>query len=130
MTTDSEAESTPDDVMAAVLATGKTYKDTAERCGVSEATVYRRMCDPAFRQRVAAHRRHAVGVALNQIAAAVSDAVATLHLIAADQEAEPAVRVRASDLIIQHLLKLEERHTLEERLARVEAYIGGTENQN
>lgn len=124
-----EPEQSADDLLAATLAAGKSYKEAAERCGVSPATVYRRMCDPSFRLRVAAHRRHAVGVALNQISAALSDAVATLHLIAQDAEEESAVRVRASDLLIQHLLKLEERHTLEERLARLEALSGGTADQ-
>jgi hypothetical protein len=41
-----------DDALAAALAEGKTVRDAVVAAGVSERTAYRRLGDPAFRQKV------------------------------------------------------------------------------
>jgi len=100
------------------LAGGRTIRDAARTSGVSEATVYRRLEDPAFRQRVAEARGKLVDNALGQLADASTQAVATLRaLLAAEGE---SVRLGSARAILELGNKLRESVELEARIADLE----------
>jgi hypothetical protein len=49
------------------LATGCTNREAAQRANISEATLYRRLEDPAFKKRIAAIRREAYSRAVGKL---------------------------------------------------------------
>ena len=87
-------------LVSALMATG-TVREAAEKAGVSEATVYRRLRQPAFRKRLREARSLAFAQALGRLQAATGDAVDTLVDVMADKEAPAASRVRAARAVLE-----------------------------
>jgi hypothetical protein len=67
-----------DDLLAAALASGATYREAAKAAHVSERTVRRRMDDEAFRGRVADERAELVRRASRQATGALTEAITTM----------------------------------------------------
>lgn len=108
-----------DDQLIALLAGGATNADAAKSAGISERTVYRRMQDPAFRQRVTEARASLIERAVAQLAASASQAVSTLTDLLGF-EYPPAQRVSAARSILELGVKLRESVELEQRIAALE----------
>src|SRR6266540_2460033 len=104
-----------DSALVAALAAGRTVRDAAKTAGVSEATAYRRVQEPAFRQAVTEARAKLIETAVGQLAEAATSAVATLRvLLEADAE---TVRLGAARAILELGAKLRESVELEQRIA-------------
>ena len=67
-----------DDTLVLALACGSTADAAAAKAGVSIATVYRRLGDPAFQAKLTAARSEMVGRATAILTAAAMEAVKTL----------------------------------------------------
>ena len=67
-----------DDALALALACGSTAEAAAAKAGVSPSTVYRRLADAAFKQKLADVRAEMVGRATAMLTAAAMEAVKTL----------------------------------------------------
>lgn len=91
---------TLDDELAEHLAGGVPYRRTAELTGTSLATVYRRMQDDQFRNRVALIRDERVALVRRALVAGSTAAVRTLIDVATDTAAPHAARVRAAEAIL------------------------------
>ncbi len=59
-----------DALLIAALATGAARQEAAKTAGISEAIVYRRLADSAFRRRVSAARAELIDAAVGRLAAA------------------------------------------------------------
>jgi hypothetical protein len=104
--------------LVTALAGGQTIRDAARASGVSEATVYRRLEDPAFRQQVAEARGKLIDGALGQLADASTQAVTTLRaLLGAEGE---LVRLGSARAILELGHKLRESVEMEARIAALE----------
>jgi hypothetical protein len=86
-------------LIAALLQTS-TVREAASKAGVSEATVYRRLRQPAFRRRLKEARLLVFAQALSRLQSATGDAVDTLLDVMADHGAPPASRVRAACAVL------------------------------
>ena len=114
-----------DSALLAVLAGGATVQVAAQRAHVSERTVYRRLSDPAFRQRVTETRAEMVSRAVGQLADAGAEAATTLRaLLGAESE---SVRLGACRAILELGVKLRESEDLERRVAELEASAAATQ---
>jgi HEAT repeat protein len=113
-----------DSVLVTALACGGTVEAAAKAAGVSEATVYRRLREPAFRQRVAEARDEMVSRAVARLSATSTLAADTLReLLKARSE---TVRLGAARAVLELGSKLREQEDLTERVAALEAHLSNT----
>jgi hypothetical protein len=107
-----------DEVLIQALACGATQKSAAEKAGISESTVARRLRDPAFQERLDATRADMVQRTASALTAASMEAVkGLLELMRSDDE---RVRLGAIRTILEHSTKLREESDLAQRVARLE----------
>ena len=114
-----DATGEPDDILAAALASGKTWRQAAELTGFSQSTISRRTKELSFREKVSGFRRVMVEEALGLASAALTDSITVLHDIAIAGPNE-AVRVTAAKACIDAADKMRRHIDLEERIARLE----------
>jgi|GEM_PF-4561427 hypothetical protein len=87
-----------DELLIAYLAAGKTVRETARLVGCGEATVHRRLADPAFRRAVQQARREMVEAIRGDIRKAATLAVSTLEALLTSDE--PSIRLRAAAVLM------------------------------
>ena len=88
-----------DDLLAAALASGRSYRAAGAAAGISERTVRRRMADPTFRGRVAELRGAEIDRTRGLILREAPAAVAALSDLAAGAESE-SVRLGAAKAVL------------------------------
>jgi len=108
-----------DDALLLALACGATKENAALKAGVSERTVYRRLKDPDFRQRLQALRSDMVQRAANVLTASAMEAVKTL-LSLQEGTVTNSVRLGAARAILEQGARLRELADVEERLTALE----------
>jgi hypothetical protein len=112
-----------EDALLLALACGASVESAARQCGLSERTVYRRLAEPAFRQRLQQLRTDMVQRTAGALTAAATEAVRTL-LELQKAAAPPAVRLGAARSILEIGIKVREAADLEERLSALEQQLG------
>lgn len=110
-----------DSALVAALASGATRQQAAERAGVSEATVYRRLSDPSFRLQLDNARAEHIERTIGALAAASTAAVATLlKLLNAKSE---TARLGAARSILEFSAKFQDSEEMKRRLEAVETVL-------
>jgi AcrR family transcriptional regulator len=112
-----------------LLACGHSVREVAEQTGVSERTVYRRLADDDFRQRVEDMRREAWAAAVRRLQGIAAEAVSTIALLlteGASGKKGAGTRLRAAERALGLAHELGESRELHERLDKVEATMGLT----
>jgi transposase-like protein len=112
-----------EDALLLALACGASVDQAARQCGLSPRTVYRRLAEPAFRQRLQKLRGDMVSRTAGTLTAAASEAVRTL-LELLKNPTSSAVRLGAARAVLEIGMKLREMADLEERLAALEQQMG------
>jgi hypothetical protein len=112
-----------EDALLLALAVGATVENAARQCGLSERTVYRRLGEPEFRQRLQQLRTDMIQRTAGALTAAATEAVRTL-LELQKTGAPPAARLGAARSILEIGIKLREAADLEERLSALEQQLG------
>jgi AcrR family transcriptional regulator len=101
------------------LACGATVEAAANKAGLSQATVYRRLQDPEFKARLQEVRSDMVKRTAGTLTAASTEAVKTL--LSLQQTAVPhAVRLGAAKAVLEIGIKMREVADMEERLTALE----------
>jgi hypothetical protein len=109
-----------EDALLLALACGATVESAARQCRVSERTVFRRLAEPAFQQRLREMRADMVQRTTGALTAAGTEAVrALLELLKPNQTA--SVRLGAARAVLELGMKQREHCDFEERLAALEA---------
>jgi hypothetical protein len=111
-----------DETLILALACGTPVEAAALKARVSERTVYRRLEDPQFRQRIQSTRSEMVERAASMLTAANLQAVKTLLLLQ-ESTVSGAVRLGASKAILEYSIRLREIADLEERLQALELQV-------
>ena len=107
-----------DVALVTALAGGATVQEAARSAGVSESTVYRRLNDGVFRQRVAEARSEMLSRAVGTLARVSTAAAVTLaQLLKAEAE---SVRLGAARSVLEMAVKFHETEQLEQRIAQLE----------
>lgn len=112
-----------EDALLLALACGASVEQAARQCGLSTRTVYRRLADPDFCRRLQKLRGEMVSRTAGTLTAAATEAVRTL-LELMKSPASGSVRLGAARAVLELGMKIREIADLEERLARVEEYMG------
>jgi hypothetical protein len=112
-----------EDALLLALACGATVENAARQCGLCERTVYRRLEEAVFRQRLQQLRTDMIQRTAGALTAAATEAVRTL-LELQKAAAPPAVRLGAARSVLEIGIKLREAANLEERLSALEQQLG------
>jgi transposase-like protein len=115
-----ERNDTPagDEELIRALAAGATVRRAAERAGVDERTVYRRLADPDFRRAVSEARDRTFDSARGQLAGLADRAIETLERLM--ESDKPSVALGAAKAVLELGPRLRKATEFEERLSRSE----------
>jgi hypothetical protein len=113
-----------DEKLLMALACGASVEAAARTVGVSDRTVYRRLTDAAFRQKLQDLRADMVQRTSGALTAAATEAVRTL-LDLQKPAAPPPVRLGAAKAILEIGMKVREVAELEQRLQALEEQVAG-----
>ena len=106
------------------LACGATVEQAAAKTKLSESTVYRRLKDPAFLQRLQALKAEMVQRAAAMLTAAAMESVKTLLELQKSTNTG-AVRLGAARSVLEMGVKLREVADLERRIVALEEQLAG-----
>jgi hypothetical protein len=116
-----------EEIFMMALACGATTETAAEKAGVSRATAFRRLQDPAFRSRLQEIRSDMVHRAAGTLTAASTEAIKTL-LSLQQATVPPATRLGAARSILEIGIKMREVADLDERLTALEERMAKEES--
>ncbi len=103
---------------ALAIASGSTIVEAAERAGISERTVRRRLDDPDYRMEISRLRSKLLDAAVGRLVAATTQAAGTMQaLLEADSE---HVRLGAAKGILEFGLSLQEALETQTRITTLE----------
>ena len=114
-------------LITAILETS-TIRAAAERAGIGEATMYRRLSERDFQARLQEARHQAFGQSLARLQATSGSAVDTLSAIMGNEDAPTGSRVRAAVAVLQLAGRDMERGEVQDRLegnAKEDAILRG-----
>jgi hypothetical protein len=104
------------------LACGASVENAARQSGLTERTVYRRLKDPAFKDKINAVRREMLTRAAGAMTAAAMESVKTL--LDLQKPNQPgAVRLGAARSILEIGIKMREVTDIEEQMAQVKELL-------
>src|SRR5262249_20615884 len=95
--------------------------EAGEGAGVCKKTVWTRMQDPAFKERVSSLRAEMVSRAVGRLSEAMGEAADTLRALLTDPDAK--VRLGAARSVCELAGKLRERKDLDRRIAELEGRL-------
>lgn len=116
-----------DEVLAAALAAGDTFKSAATAAKVSEKTVWRRMRDATFAARVNELRAGFMRQAAGRLAQRMTMATDTLVELLADKDSN--VRARAASAILQHGIRVVEITEMRQEILEIKAVVFANRDQ-
>ena len=109
----------------AALLSASSIKAAADVCGMAEVTLWRWLQMPDFQAAYRTARRQVVERAVTELQAACGEAVETLKRnLRCDN---PAVEIRAAQIILEQAVKGVEIMDLQERVERLEALLDNQE---
>jgi hypothetical protein len=108
----------------AALLSSKTVLGAAELANVGARTLTRWLADDDFKAALLEAESEAIDAATRRLIGLQSAAVDCLQETLSDRKALPGIRLRASQSILDYLLKLRELRNIESRLAALEKIIG------
>jgi len=117
-----------DIALIAALAGGATVAEAAKTAGVSERTAFRRLQDPAFRQRLETARQEMVERASAMLAEMGTQAAATLRALL-EPTVPPTVRLGAARAALELGARLRENEELARRLTELETMVSEIERR-
>lgn len=112
-----------DRTLLTALACGGTVENAARKAGVGERTVYRRLADPEFQQRLRQLRLEMVQRTAGMLTGAAMGSVKVLVDLQQDAAVSAEVRRRAARDVLEMGIKLRDSADVQERLAAVEARL-------
>ena len=118
-----------EDALLLALAVGASVEQAARQCGLCVRTVYRRLAEPEFRQRLQKLRGDMVSRTAGTLTAAASEAVRTLLELLKSTATAP-VRLGAARAVLEIGMKVREASEFEERLAALEEKAAAREEHH
>ncbi len=113
---------TKDDIIAAALAAGRTYREAGEAAGVSERTVRRRLQEPRFAAQVKQEQAMLVKRVADGLAGSALAAVETLQSLLLPAS-PPVVRCRAAQAILSSSRTWRDAADSEDRIVQLEKSV-------
>ncbi len=112
-----------DHILLQALACGATIENAALKAGLGQRTVYRRLAQPEFRERLGRLRAEMIERTAGMLTGAAMGSVKTLVDLQQNQEISPAVRRSAARDVLELGIRFREAADVEGRLALVEELL-------
>jgi transposase-like protein len=110
------------------LLSSKAMSGAAQEAGVNERTLRRWLNeDPEFQAALKAAEADVLGDTVRRLTGAAESALTVILMIMLQSSNNASVRLRAALSVLEQLIKLRELSVMEERLARLEEYLGERE---
>lgn len=106
------------------LLTEPTLQQAARAAGVGDATLYRWLSDPVFREQFVELRRQVVDQAVSKISGILTEIVQTLYEIALDKEAPASARVASCRELLERTFQSITLAELNVRISNLEKGAG------
>lgn len=119
-----------DEGIISALVNCGSVKAAAAECGVSALTIYRRMKDNDFRQKLDAVRDDALHECSARLSGSLTDAVKVLTDIMNDEQTAPQTRANAAQMVLSYGLRFAETAEILRRLEQLERREGVTDEKN
>jgi hypothetical protein len=116
-----------DALLVESLAGGHTVAQAARQAGVSARTVFRRLGNPEFQERVRKARARMFDSATGALASIMHKSVAALRELLGNPSA--SIRLSAARCVLEAAQRLREAVELEQRLAEVESVVRGIRHE-
>jgi hypothetical protein len=111
-----------DDELIVQLASGKTMEDAARAAGMSRMTVFRRLAEQEFRQRVTEARGEFIRQVAGQLAAGAKEAASTLLMLM--NSGNQRIQLLAAKNVLEQAVRTHDLMVLEARVAELEKIVG------
>jgi len=118
-----------DQMLLVALACGATIEGAAQKAGLSQATVYRRLRDPEFKNRIQQAQSDMVKRASGTLTAAGMEAIKTLLGLLQSSSTPASVRLGAARAVLELGGKLRDNVEYEERLLALEERLFGKDKR-
>ena len=99
---------TNEQIIATLMSVG-TLKDTAERIGITERSLYDRMRNRDFKEQYKRAKTDIVRKAIFDLNKHISSAVDTVVEIMCDESVNPAIRLQAAQTVLNNATKFADR---------------------
>lgn len=119
-----------DEGIISALVNCGSVKAAAAECGVSALTIYRRMKDNDFRQKLDAVRDDALHECSARLSGSLTDAVKVLTDIMNDEQTAPQTRANAAQMVLSYGLRYAETAEILRRLEQLELREGVTNEKH
>jgi hypothetical protein len=103
------------------LACGDSAREAAEKSGLGERTVYRRIADDQFMSKVYRARELMISQAVGKLSATCAKAADTLEELLHNES--PRVRLQAAQALLNSAIRLADNWAMEVRLGRLEGLM-------
>ena len=103
------------------LASGASAAEAAQRSGISERSVYRRLADEQFKLKVYQAREMMIAQACGTLAMTGAKAAATLNELLDNEN--PHIRLRAAQAILSNTVSFSDHWGVDFRIARLEGLM-------
>jgi hypothetical protein len=117
-----------DERLALGVATGLSVERAADQLGISRATAYRRLANPALQRRVAELRQEITNQAVGQLVATLNEAILVLRRLMVESESD-GVKLRAATQLVETGLRAAAIAQLEQRIVELETALKARERQ-
>lgn len=119
-----------DEIIIQALLSYPTIKQASQALDRCERSIYLRLKDPEFKERLEEERRAILEAQVRAIQSKVSDAIQIIHSIAMNEELPAQTRLNACNSIISNSIKMTETVDIITRLARLEEMQGEMYERN
>lgn len=98
-----------DELIISALLSNPTVRKAAAACGVSEAQIYARLRNAAFKEKYDRARRELLAQSTAYLQGITGEALQKMHEIMNDPDAAPQVQLNAANAIASNSLKMTEQ---------------------
>lgn len=105
----------------------RNIQDAAKIARVGERSLYRWLATADFRSALLVAEGEAIDMATRRLIGLQDQAIDALTEVLNDKEVSQAVRVRASQIVLEYLMRMRDLRNLESRLVKIELLVRNKE---
>ncbi len=109
-----------DEAILGALLSSPTVRSAAEKCGVSERTIYKRLENESFKQRYDDERKATFKRCSEALQARLAGAVEAITEVMDGESSSPQTRLNAAEAVLRHSLKFKETLELADKVEELE----------
>lgn len=109
--------------MILALLTCKDIQSASNELGITRQSIYNRLQQPVFRQRLQKERVGKYQVANSKLTESMSEAIETLVSVMRDTEVSAGTRIKSAQILLDICLKTTEQTDIIERIANIEEML-------